>query len=114
MESSSAALTPGATAAAAAFRARATTCPASAIAASCAAVLICMAGSRLIRIMPPASPLFTVPAVGARTSSPHETAQGVQGPIGDLIHRAGGVDAEQDALVGVERDQRRGLLLVHH
>src|SRR5262252_4208006 len=101
MESSSAVLTPGATAAAAALRARATTCPASAIAASCAAVLICMAGSRLIRIVPPASPC-TVPAVGARASSAHETAQGVQGAIGDLIHRPGGVDAEQDALVGVE------------
>ena len=46
--------TTGATAAAAALRARATTCPASAIAASCAAVLICMADSRLVRIVPPA------------------------------------------------------------
>src|SRR5258705_13892805 len=108
MASSSAVLTPGATAAAAAPRARATTCPASAIAASCAAVLICMAGSCLIRIVPPGSPL-TVPAVNARPPSPHETAQGVQGTLGDLIHRAGGVDAEQDSLVGGERDQRRGL-----
>src|SRR5206468_4329763 len=59
------------------------------------------------------TPPVTVPAVDAPPSSPHETAQGVHGALGDLIHRAGGVDAEQDALVGVERDQRRGLQLIH-
>src|SRR5215831_8395859 len=51
---------------------------------------------------------------GGAVSSPDKTAQGAQGTIGDLIHRAGGIDAEQDALVGVERDKRRGLLLIHH
>src|SRR6516164_1760727 len=55
---------------------------------------------------------LTVPAARG-AASPDETAQGAQGAFGDLVHGAGGVEAEQDALVGVERDQRRGLLLVH-
>src|SRR5215475_7358031 len=62
--SSSAVLTPGAAAAAAAFRALAVTCPAAAIAANCAAVLTCMADSRLIRMMPPDPPLRYPPRPG--------------------------------------------------
>src|ERR1035437_1098650 len=33
-------------------------------------------------------------------------------PLGDLVHRAGGVDAEENALVGIEGDQRGRLFLV--
>src|ERR1019366_3136415 len=47
------------------------------------------------------------------TISADETPQRAQRAVGDLLHRPGGVDAQQDALVGVEGDERRGLLLVH-
>src|SRR5438105_2918715 len=56
-------------------------------------------------------PLSTVP--GPRSRSAHEPAQGTEGAFCDRIHRTRRVDAKQDALVGVEGDQRRRLLLVH-
>src|SRR6266516_4636551 len=101
MVSRSAVLTPGATASAAARRAAATACPASHMNASCAGVLICTPGAGQ-------------PVRGGHwRTSVHEPAQRAERPLGDLVHRPGGVQAEQGALVGVERDQRGGLLLVH-
>src|ERR1700732_1268966 len=41
-----------------------------------------------------------------------EAAQRAERPLGDLVHRAGGVDAKENALVGIEGDQRGRLLLV--
>src|SRR5215831_8153341 len=132
MASSSAVLTPGAAASAAACRAAATTCPASHMNASCACVLTCTPGSRLLGMVPP-DPLsrYLAPphrragtgakrggrnkqsGAAAEDSSAHEPAQSAQRPFGDLVHRPGGVQAEQGALVGVEGDQRGGLLLVY-
>src|ERR1700734_1105695 len=51
--------------------------------------------------------------LSAGFGSADEAAQRAQGPVGDLLDRAGGVHAEQDALVRVERDQRLGLLLIN-
>src|SRR5580700_9572894 len=119
--SSSAVLTPGATASAAACRAAATACPASHMNASCGCVLTCTPGSRLLRMMPP-DPLSRYLPPPLRTAarrhvaedpSAHEPAQRAKRPVGDLVHRPGGVQAKQGALVGVEGDQRGGLLLVH-
>src|SRR5450759_698870 len=45
--------------------------------------------------------------------SAHEAAQRGQRAVGALLHRPGSVDAEQGALIRVERDQRLCLLLVH-
>src|SRR5260370_34317855 len=41
-----------------------------------------------------------------------EAAQRAERPLGDLVHRAGGVDAKENALIGVEGDQRGRLVLV--
>src|SRR5215467_3515077 len=132
--SSSAVLIPGATASAAACRAPATTCPASHMNASCGCVLTCTPGSRLLRMVPPdplsryLPPPHRRAGAGAKRgggtntaarrqvaedSSAHEPAQSAQRPFGDLVHRPGGVQAEQGALIGIKGDQRGGLLLVH-
>src|SRR5215831_554080 len=87
MSSSSAVLTPGATAAAAACRAAATTWPASHITANCAGVLICMPGSRILRILPP-DPTFTVPASPAEFERAWRTSPG-QLPAGPATDRGG-------------------------
>src|SRR5262245_6220838 len=106
MRSSSAVVTPGATAPAAARRAAATAWPASPMAASCPAVLICVPGLRRLTIVPP-DPLSRYPDALA-----HEAPQRAQRALGNLVHRPGRVKPQQDALVGVERDQRRRLQLV--
>src|ERR1700735_3151220 len=63
-------------------------------------------------MMPPGS-LSTVPAEPGRVRSADEPAQRGQRPVGDLLYRPGGIDAQQRALIGVEGDQRLGLLLIH-
>src|SRR5439155_4664983 len=84
-------------------RVRATTRPASRITAICSGVLVSM-------LIPPTSPprFLATPHTGplpayARTERGH-------GPAGDLFHRAGRVDADQDVLVGVEGEKGEGLL----
>src|SRR5215470_19582533 len=104
--SRSAVVMPGSTASASTSRARDTTRPASRIAASWPGVLTWIGGSRLVPMAPPDS-------LTQRYPSPDEAPQRAEGAVGDLLHRPGGVDPEQDALVSVERDQRLGLLLVH-
>src|SRR6266571_3286333 len=90
MASRSAVLTPGATASAAARRAAATACPASHMNASCAGVLICTPGARLVRMVPP-DPLSRYPPPragqpvrgGHWRTSVHEPAQRAERPLGD-------------------------------
>src|SRR5580704_6072069 len=50
-------------------------------------------------------------AIGERSAD--EAPQRAQRPVGDLLYRPGGVDAEQYALIRVECVQRLGLLLIH-
>src|SRR5258708_5587394 len=102
---------------------RDTTGPASRIAASWPGVLIWIGVSRLVPMAPPES-CVNVTRLAVRpevTGSPKppgrasrdEAPQRAQGAVGDLLHRPGGIDPEQDALVRVEGDQRLRLVLVH-
>src|ERR1700728_1747440 len=130
---------PGSTAAVSTSSVCDTTRPASRIAAIWPGDLIWIGCSRLVRMVPPDSLIHVTvarslrgaggqPGVPARRQRPgakgpgpkakgqrsaDEAPQRAQRPVGDLLHRTGGVDAEQNALVRVERDQRLGLLLVH-
>src|SRR5580704_7979259 len=116
MASSSAVLMPGCTAAAAACSAAAVTRPASRMRASSDGVLTSIDHSRLRRMPPPGLP-SKLPRLGRTVLgcgglySADEPPQGAHRPVGDLLDRAGGIDAEEGPLIGVEGDQRPGLLL---
>src|SRR5215469_5690448 len=96
---------PGSTAATAARSAAAVTRPASRIKASRAGLLTSMPSSCRSRMSPPLRWLQPT----ARDSG-DEPAQGHHRPGGDLLDRPCRIDSEEDALVGIEGDQRLGLL----
>src|SRR5918993_2842256 len=96
--SRSAVLTPGTAAARSASRVRPTTSPAARISATSASLLIWIIRSRFLNISV------------LRPRSVAVAAQRVDGPLGDVLDRAGRVDAAEQAPVAVVADQRRGLV----
>src|SRR5258708_3585190 len=95
--SRSAVLIPGRTASRSIPSVRATTRPARRMARICSGVLIWIPDPDFIGV--PISPAGERPQRGER-------------PLGDLLDRAGRIDADENSFVGVEGDQRRGLFLV--
>src|SRR3954470_23728573 len=69
-------------------------------------------------VRPTTSPAWRISAISASDliwiigGSSSKRAEGGDGPVGYIIHRAHGVDADQDARLGVVPDERRGLLVV--
>src|ERR1700760_3238528 len=105
MASSSPVLIPGRTASLSTESVRATTCPAAYMRAICSADLTWISGS--LRSRMPHLQLQRYLATG-RTSV-HVRLQGGQRPLGDLFHRPGRVNADENVLVRVEGDQGRRL-----